>query len=78
MITTEVDTLVRKFHQLWNDGFTAHLDLDTHAGDAWVGLRLNLGQIPGPIHGHGHAPPSRHFGIYDYLPTSMTESCSHS
>jgi hypothetical protein len=50
MSVTELDTFVRKFHQLWNDGLTAHLDLDTHAGNAWVGLRVQLGQVPGPPH----------------------------
>ena len=63
MFITELDSFVRKFHQLWNDGFTAHLDLDTQAGNAWVGLRINLGHVPGPIHGHvapfRHVPPSR-------------------
>ena len=51
MFITELDTFVKKFHQLWNDGMSAHLDLDTHAGDAWVGLRVRLGQVPGPLHG---------------------------
>jgi hypothetical protein len=50
MFITELDTFVRKFHQLWNDGLTAHLDLDTHAGNAWVGLGVQLGQVPGPPH----------------------------
>ena len=50
MFITELDTFVRKFHQLWNDGLTAHLDLDTHVGNAWVGLRVQLGQVPGPPH----------------------------
>ena len=50
MFITELDTFVRKFHQLWNDGLTAHLDLDTHAGNAWVGLWVQLGQVPGPPH----------------------------
>ena len=52
MFVTELDTFVKKFHQLWNDGFTAHLDLDTQAGNAWVGLRVQLGQVPGPPHHH--------------------------
>jgi hypothetical protein len=52
MFVTELDTFVRKFHQLWNDGLTAHLDLDTHAGKAWVGLRVQLGHVPGPPHQH--------------------------
>ena len=55
MFITEVDTFVKKFHQLWNDGISAHLDLDTHAGDAWVGLRVRLGQVPGPLHGQAQS-----------------------
>ena len=51
----ELDTFVKKFHQLWHDGITAHLDLDTHAGDAWVGLRVRLGQVPGPLHQQPHS-----------------------
>ena len=31
------------FHQLWKAGDTAHLNLDTHAGQAWIGLRTPLG-----------------------------------
>ena len=50
MAVTEVDSFVRKFHQLWKAGLTAHLDLDTHAGGAWVGLRVQLGHVPGPLH----------------------------
>ena len=52
MFTKELDTFVKKFHQLWNDGVTAHLYLDTRGGDAWVGLRVHLGQVPGPPHRH--------------------------
>ena len=48
MFVTELDTFVLKFHQLWKAGHTAHLDLDTCAGKAWVGLRVQLGQVPGP------------------------------
>lgn len=65
MFPTEVDSFVRKFHQLWSQGITAHLDLDTHAGEAWVGLRVHLGHVPGPPHGpvfpspYKHVPPSR-------------------
>ena len=50
MVVTESNTFVQKFHQLWKAGLTAHLDLDTHADDAWVGLRVNLGHVPGPFH----------------------------
>ena len=56
MLVTELDTFVHKFHQLWNAGYNAHLDLDTHAGLAWVGLRVQLGHVPGPLH-HQVPPP---------------------
>ena len=59
MLITELDTFVRKFHQLWNDGLTAHLDLDTHAGNAWVGLRVQLGQVPGPPHQQAQPVPQQ-------------------
>jgi hypothetical protein len=56
MFTTELDNFVKKFYQLWNAGHTAHLDVDTHAGKAWVGLRVQLGHAPGPLH-HQPQPP---------------------
>ena len=56
MLVIELDTFVKKFQQLWNDGLTAHLDLDTHAGNAWVGLRVQLGQVLGPTHQHQPFP----------------------
>ena len=56
MSVTELDTFIQKFYQLWNAGQTAHLDVDTHAGKAWVGLRVQLGQVPGPLHHHPHPP----------------------
>ena len=59
MSTAELDTFVQKFHQLWNAGLNAHLDLDCHAGVAWVGLRLQLGHPPGPSH-HQVYPSSGH------------------
>ena len=50
MVATELDTFVLKFHQLWKAGQTAHLDLDTCDGQAWVGLRVQLGHVPCPPH----------------------------
>ena len=41
----ELDNFVLKFHQLRSQGFTAHLELDTHAGQAWVGLKVMLGNV---------------------------------
>ena len=57
MNMTELQTFIFKFHQLWEAGVTAHLNLDTHAGQAWVGLRVQLGQAPGP----GHEQRPRNF-----------------
>ena len=52
MYVNELQSFIFKFHQLWEAGVTAHLDLDTHAGQAWVGLRAQLGNVPGPLHQH--------------------------
>ena len=40
---SEMDYFINKFRQLLREGFTAHLDLDANAGEAWVGLRVKLG-----------------------------------
>ena len=56
MEVSELDTFIVKFKQLWYSGHSAHLDIDTHAGHAWVGLRVRLGQAPGPLH---HQPPKK-------------------
>ena len=61
MYATALDSFVQKFHQLWQAGHTAHLDLDTLAGKAWVGLRVQLGDAPDPVrqqaHHHHPFPP---------------------
>ena len=56
---TELETFVQKFHQLCNNGYSAHLDPDCHDGVAYVGLRLQLGHPPGPIHHRVHSSPSK-------------------
>ena len=49
----ELNTFIVKFKQLWKSVLNAHLDLDTSAGKAWVGLRLHLGDAPlVPQHHH--------------------------
>ena len=40
MSVSEIDSFVKKFKNLWKAGYSAHLDLDTHSGQAWVGLRV--------------------------------------
>ena len=35
-------------------GITAHLDIDFHAGQAWCGLRVQLGRLPGQGHQQVH------------------------
>ena len=42
-----LDSFVLKFKQNWKSGYSAHLDIDTCAGQAWVGLRVHLGQVHG-------------------------------
>ena len=54
MYVTELDSFYKKFHQLWKAGFTAHLDIDAHAGKAWVGICVQLGDAPGPVHRQVH------------------------
>ena len=56
MYVTELDSFIKKFCQLWKAGLTAHLDLDAHAGKAWVGIRAQLGDTPLPVHQHVHHP----------------------
>ena len=48
MYAAELNSFLYKFHQLSFSGLEAHLDLHSHAGNAWVGLRLNLGKVPSP------------------------------
>ena len=43
MATEEIDKFVRKFKDLWSSGLDAHLDIDAHAGEAWIGLRVRVG-----------------------------------
>ena len=52
MLSSELDSFVLKFKSLWYSGIDAHLDVDTHAGQAWVGLRVGLGHPPGLPHPH--------------------------
>ena len=47
---SELETFVQKFRHLWKSGLDAQLNLEAHAGEAWVGLHLRLGQEPGPLH----------------------------
>ena len=51
---SEIDNFLFKFYQLKEAGFTAHLDLDTNAGQVWVGLRVMLGSN----HQHQHQQQS--------------------
>jgi hypothetical protein len=57
MLITELETCVQKFHQLWSAGHIAHLDMETHTGIAWVGLRVQLGHAPGILHQQPHPQP---------------------
>ena len=54
MNCSELDTFIVKFKCLWKSGLDAHLDVESHAGQAWVGLLVQLGHAPGPLHQHLH------------------------
>ena len=59
MFDSELNSFLTKFHQLRKSGATAHLDVDTHAGQAWVGLRVMLGPIQHqPSSSQRHRSPS--------------------
>ena len=49
-MAAEIDLLVNNFKQLWQSGRSAHLDMETHAGQAWIGLRVRLGHPGVPHH----------------------------
>ena len=50
MAVQEIDSFIQIFKDLWKCGFDAHLDVDTHAGQALVGLLVGLG-----VHGQQEA-----------------------
>ena len=50
MYCSELDSFILKFKHLWHSGVNAHLDVRTHAGNAWVSLHVQLGHAPGPLH----------------------------
>ena len=59
MFDSELNSFLTKFHQLRKSGATAHLDVDTYAGQAWVGLRVMLGPIQHqPSSSQRHRSPS--------------------
>ena len=48
MAFRELDSFICKFRLLRQEGGSAHLDIDAHAGEAWVGLCVCLGHAPVP------------------------------
>ena len=66
MFHFELNNFVVKFHQLWQAGYNAHLNVDSHAGYAWCGLRVDLGAAPAaPRHQQQVRPgPRRHAPSY--------------
>ena len=55
----KLNTFINIFHQLWKSGDTAHLNLNTHAGQAWVGIRTPLG-YPGQNQQYQQQTPKYH------------------
>ena len=50
---SEFNSFVWKFNQLWQAGAAARLHAECHAGMAWLGLQVQLGRAPAPVH-RGH------------------------
>ena len=48
MYTMELESFIQKFNLLWKNGHDAYLNVHSNAGNAWVGISLNLGSFPGP------------------------------
>ena len=55
---------VYKFQQLWAAGETAPLDLDNHAGKAWLGLRVQLSNQVHQQQQHPSRPPQHRSQAY--------------
>ena len=55
-MTSELETFLVKFRKLWKSGEDAHLEVECHAGQAWVGLHVRLGHEPGPLQPQHHFP----------------------
>ena len=53
----KIHSFIDIFHQLWKAGETAHLDLNTHAGQAWISLRTPLGHYGQPHQYPPQYPP---------------------
>ena len=49
MDNSELESFLTKFRCLWNTGFDAHLELDSHAGQAWVSLHVRIGHALNPL-----------------------------
>ena len=58
MSRNKLENFVNKFNQLRQAGYSAHLDVDTHAGQAWIELRVLLG--PGPMKYTDKKPQKQH------------------
>ena len=50
MSAAELDSFIFKFKYLWRAGYDAYLDINSHAGQAWLGLHVRLGHAHGPLH----------------------------
>ena len=62
--TSEIQNFISKFHQLMKAGQTAHLDLDTHAGQAWIGLKVMIRPLQPQQNQHHSSRKSRNPAYY--------------
>ena len=49
---SELGSFLSKFRNLWAAGKVAQLNVECHHGVATVGLRVQLGRAPAPVHRH--------------------------
>ena len=62
--TSEIQNFFSKFQQLMKAGQTAHLDLDTHAGQAWIGLKVMIRPFQPQQNQHHSSRKSRNPAYY--------------
>ena len=56
MRLSELDSFVTKFKSLWITGQEAHLNVNSHGGQAWITLSVGLGSPP-PTSPPSSSPP---------------------
>ena len=56
----ELNSFVSKFNSLWASGSNASLSIESNAGQAYITLRLSLGDYPGKLNDVNHGAQKKH------------------